>query len=466
MIAAWAEEEFGGAALGDTRLTARLLAVASTLGRRPSASVPEACGDATATTGAYRFFANHAVDPAAILASHVQTTQQRLAVVPLVLAVQDTTLLDWTPHPATTGLGPLAGRAQQGLVAHSTLAFTPEGVPLGVLAQDVWARDGTTCGQLPDQHQRPLAEKESHTWLTSLAAVSAVRQQCPTTQFVSVGDRAADGYARFIAPRPTGVGLLVRATQDRATATPGGRLQAVVAAAPVTATATVAVPARGDQPPRTATLTVRWSPVTRRPPRHRTAEHLTPVTMWAVLAREEPPPPGAAAIAWLLLTTVAVTSPADALERRAWYARRWGSEVWHTILKRGCRIEARQLQTAARLPCCLTIYSVSAWRILWTTLLARVEPDLPCLLLLEAAEWQALYCHIQQTTILPRTPPSLRQVVRWLASRGGVLGRPGDGDPGPTILWRGFQHLADLTAMYRLFRPTHPRPPAHMCVKG
>ncbi len=465
MIAAWVEEEFGGVALGDTRLTARLLAVASALGRRPSAALPEACGDATATAGAYRCFAHHAVDPAAILASHVRTTQRRLAAVPLVLAVQDTTLLDWTAHPATTGLGPLAGAAQQGLLAHSTLACTPEGLPLGLLAQDVWARDRLTFGALPDQHRRPVAAKESQKWLTSLAAVGAVRQQCPTTHFVSVGDREADVYDLFLAPRPAGVDLLVRAPQDRATAAPGGRLQAVVAAAPVTATATVAVPARGDQPARTATLRVRWSPVTLRPPRHRAAEHLAPVAVWAVLAREATPPPGAAAVAWLLLTTVPVTNAADALERLAWYACRWGSAVWQKILKSGCRIEARQLQSAARLQRCLTVYSVIAWRILWTTLLARVEPELPGTVLLDAPEWQARYCHIQQTTVLPRRPPALRQAVRWLASLGGFLGRPGDGQPGPTVLWRGFQHLADLTAMYRLFRPARPSPPEHMCVK-
>ncbi len=171
-----------------------------------------------------------------ILASHVQTTQQRL--------------------------GP---------------------VPLERLAQAAWARDAATFGSLPDQHQRPLMEKESHQWLTSLAASRAMRPPCPPTHFVSVGDREADVYDLFVAPRPAGVDLLVRATQDRVTATPGGRLHAVVAAAPVTASATITVPARGDQPARTVTL---------RPPPHRARKALRPVTVWAVLAREEGPPLG------------------------------------------------------------------------------------------------------------------------------------------------------------------------------
>ena len=80
---------------------------------------------------AYRFFDNDYVRAEAVLDSHVQATVQRLQAVPLVLAVQDTTYLDWTDHAATTGLGPLATATHQGLLVHSTLALTPEHVPLG-----------------------------------------------------------------------------------------------------------------------------------------------------------------------------------------------------------------------------------------------------------------------------------------------------------------------------------------------
>jgi hypothetical protein len=36
------------------------------------------------------------------------------------------------------------------------------------------------------------------------------------------------------------------------------------------------------------------------------------------------------------------------------------------------------------------------------------------------------------------------------AHLGGFLGRARDGEPGPTVLWRGLQRLHDFTAMYRL----------------
>src|SRR5262249_10540717 len=87
------------------------------------------------------------------LDSHVDATLRRLASVPLVLAVQDTTELDWSTHPATTGLGPLGHPAQRGLHVHTTLAFTPERVPLGLLAQQVWARDPNTVGKAASQNK-------------------------------------------------------------------------------------------------------------------------------------------------------------------------------------------------------------------------------------------------------------------------------------------------------------------------
>src|SRR3712207_410879 len=124
--------------------------------------------------------------------SHVQATTARLRQVPLVLAVQDTTYLDWTDHPATTGLGPLVSVHQQGLLAHTTLAITPERVPLGLLAQQVWARDPATFAQQPNHKQRRIDEKESQKWLTSLAAVAELRAACPSTQVVSVGDARSE----------------------------------------------------------------------------------------------------------------------------------------------------------------------------------------------------------------------------------------------------------------------------------
>jgi hypothetical protein len=345
--ATWAMTEFGAALLGDARRTARLVRVAETLGARPSASLPDACADRAQLKAAYRFFANDAVEPAALLAPHAEATIARLAQQALVLAVQDTTELDFTHHPATSGLGALSDTSHQGLFVHSTLAFTPDRVPLGVLAQQVWRRDPATLGQQPDHKTRPIAEKESQKWLTSLRAVVAVAARCPATHLVSVGDREADVYDLFLEPRPAGVDLLVRAVQNRRVEAEAGYLWAAVAAAPAATTVSLAVPRQGGRPARTATLTLRWAALTLRAhaSRGRALAQRPGLVVWARRSAHR-----RASRRW----TGGCSLPARRHRRRG--ARPagvvclpLGIEVWHKVLKSGCRIEARQLADAAHL---------------------------------------------------------------------------------------------------------------------
>jgi hypothetical protein len=211
----WAEEEFGLAELGDERRTKRLMELTQRLAKAPMASLPDATGDVALLKAAYRFFGNEEIDVQAILASHIKASYERIQEEAVVLAVQDTSLLDWTQHPATSGLGPLRTDKQQGLVMHSTLAVTPERLALGILSQEAWARGPETFSHLPDRRERPIEDKESHKWLVGLAATNAARLACPQTHFISVGDREADVYDLFLAERSQGVDLLVRAVRDR-----------------------------------------------------------------------------------------------------------------------------------------------------------------------------------------------------------------------------------------------------------
>jgi hypothetical protein len=454
----WAITEFGAAELGDQRHTERLMVTATVVAEHPQASLPEACGAAAQLKGTYRLLENPAVTPQAILASHGQQTLERVRGAPRVLAVQDTTELDYSRHRATTGLGAIGNGYGRGLLVHTTLALTPDGVPQGVLAQETWTRDPAQTGQKHRRKQRPAAEKESQKWLRGLAALNALAARCPQTPFLSVADREADVYELFCAERAANVQLLVRASQDRRVADADetvGRLRATLRAQEA-ATVTVAVPRHGAQPARTALVALRWAPLTLQPPAHRTAEHLPAVAVGAVWAHEEQQPPGAEALDWLLLTTLPVPDQAAAEQVLADYGCRFVIETWHKTLKTGCAIEARQLQSAQALCRGLALYSVIAWRVLYTTLLARATPELPCTVVLAAEEWPALYCAIHHTPQVPPYPPTLAQAVRWIARLGGFLGRTGDGPPGPTVLWRGFQHLADLTAMYQLFAPQAP----------
>jgi hypothetical protein len=453
----WAATEFADADLGDARRTKRLVDLASSLARQPSASLPEATDDPAMLKAAYRFFDTDVILPADMLAPHVQATYDRIRSLPLVLAPQDTSLLDWTHHPATRDLGPLASASHQGLLMHSTLAISPERLPLGLLDQQVWKRDPETFGKQTDHKQRSLEQKESHKWITSLQAVNAARDACPQTHFLSIGDRESDVYDLFLEPRRDGVDVLVRASWDRRVEHDEKYLWATIATAPQVATMQLRVPKKAAQPARLATLRVHCGEITLHPPKARAKEKLAAVRVWAVWAVEDKPPVGVRGLEWLLLTSWAVRDGAGAVEVVDFYACRWGIEVWHRVLKSGCRIEARQLESAARLERCLALYSVIAWRILYATMLARVVPEASCEVLLEEEEWQALWVAVHKRTTLPKQAPRLRQAVRWIAQLGGFLGRKGDGEPGPELLWKGFQHLVDLTAMYHIMRPTSAR---------
>jgi hypothetical protein len=249
------------------------------------------------------------------------------------------------------------------------------------------------------------------------------------------------------------VELLLSAAWDRGVTQPEPSVWAPVAASPVAATLTMQVPRRGARVARTAALTIRGGPLTLCPPRHRQRERLSAVPLWAVQAWEAGPGAGPEPLEGLLWTTCAGHTPAEAIARVDWYTCRWGVAVWQRILQSGWRIDARPLETAARLQRCLPLYSGIAWRIFSATMLGRVVPDAPCTVLLALEEWPALSCALPHTPIPPPAPPSRRQAVRWLAQLGGFVGRRGDGEPGAMVLWRGLHHLTALTTMYCIMRP-------------
>ncbi|MDR3381892.1 hypothetical protein [Cupriavidus basilensis] len=126
------------------------------------------------------------------------------------------------------------------------------------------------------------------------------------------------------------------------------------------------------------------------------------MNVFATHAIEDTPPGGVEPIEWMLLSSVATTTLDDVLERLAWYARRWSIESWHRVPKSGCQVEARQFGSLDRFVRATALFAVISWRILYATLLARIDTDLSCEVLLQPVEWLALCCHTQHTTQLPK----------------------------------------------------------------
>jgi len=450
----WAQEEFAQADLGDHRLVRRCCQLARAFYARPQASLPQACGTRAQAKAAYRFFDNPRVTLQAVLQSHYQATARRLAAEPVVLAVQDTTSLNYSTHPATEMLGLIGSQAEGiiGMLVHSTLTFNLAGTPLGLLDVQCWTRPPEDFGKKHQRYQLPLEAKESVRWLRSLEALEQWQGHCPATRLVSVGDREADIYELFVwaNQKPGRPALLVRAQRDRLLLEAQEHLAEHMARQPVAGQLELKVPRRDSRPGRVALMNVRFAPVELRPPKRK--KGLGPVRVWCVWAQEANAPEGVQPLEWVLLTTWPVEDFDGAVEKLRWYAGRWGIEVFHRVLKSGCQIETRQLAGADRLEACLAIDLVVAWRIYHLTKLGRELPEVPCTVYFEEHEWQALVAYVRQNPEVPDQPPSLQQAVRMVAGLGGFLGRKSDGNPGTETLWLGLQRLDDLAGMYRVLR--------------
>jgi hypothetical protein len=447
----WAEGEFGGCQLPDARLQTRLLTLARDFYARPTAQVAQACASRAKTKAAYRFLDHEQTTMDTLLQPHYRATEARVRAESIVLAVQDTTSLNYTAHAATEGMGPIGSTATgpQGLHLHSTLAFSTQGTPLGFLDVQCWSRDPADFGKKAKRHRVPIEEKESFKWLKSFRAVAAVQARCPDTTLVSVGDRESDLYELFeeAIAHPGGPKLLVRAEHNRQLQDEQQRLWQTMQSRPVDGIQVLQVPRQGSRVARVAHLSVRYATVRLLAP---TGHNGPAIPVWAILAQEQGAPEGVKPLEWMLLTTVPVTCFEQATEKLMWYARRWGIEVLHRTLKSGCRIEQRQLGQADRIEACLAIDLVVAWRIYYLNKLGREVPQAPCTVYFEEDEWKALFVFTTKNPIVPAQPPSLRDAIRRVATLGGFLGRNSDGEPGTQTLWLGLQRLNDIVAMWRV----------------
>ena len=440
----------------DIRLKERLIRLVEQLSQKPTASVPLACGNWAQTKASYRFWDNKKVEVDEIIAAHQASTLDRAKDEEIILAIQDTTDLDFTHHPNTAGLGHLDAKYLRGLKVHSTLAVNTAGVPLGILAQEIWARDSKTIGKKHQRKQKETQEKESQRWLD--AERKTVKNRRPGQTIITVADREADIFDLFSQVVAGDGKFLIRACHNRCVDSELSYLIPTIEAEPIAGYTTVDIGRNPVNAARDARLSIQFMTTEIYSPAGRTkAQSAPPVTVNVILATEVDSPEGVEPIRWLLLTTLAVDSVAAAMTCIRYYTLRWLIERYHYTLKSGCQLEELQLETADRIKRAFVTYSLVAWRLLWLTYQSRLEPDASCECILDPDEWQALACHHLGQGEPPVKPPTLSEAVLMLARLGGFLARRGDGVPGVKTIWRGFSRLTDLVAMWRLLhQPPHP----------
>ena len=455
--------EVGGVDLSDRRLDRRVLKVTEQLAKSPTAPINEACGDWASTQAAYRLFNNPKATPQALIEPHVQATVQRMSACQgPVLVLQDTVFFSYGTHPKTRGLGPIGESNEagnRGLIMHNALALTSAGVPLGLLSQNIWARKEVPEGEgYQEKIERlqctAIEEKESAKWLIALRETVARTPRSVTV--ITIADRESDFFEFLTQATELRANFLIRARTDRRLifedSEGAASMIEALAGVPALGNLTVQIPGNGSRRARTAHLEVRTARVTIMPPqRRRQAKEsgsTEPITVNLIGATEHTPAEGTEAVSWVLLTNRPIPDFAAAAEKIEWYSRRWNIETWHKVLKSGCKVEDCLLEEASRLKRYLTLFSIIAVRLMHVTYRARAQPEVPATEVFSREEIEALHVRVHKT-LPPPDPPTLRDTVRLLGRLGGHLGRKGDGEPGVTVLWRGWLRLYEYVEILR-----------------
>jgi len=434
----WARETFGAVQLRDVRRTQRAVGLAAALLRRPQASLPEQLCAPAALKAAYRLLGEADVTYQHLLTPHWEQTRQAAGAQPVVLMVQDTSTIDYTHHPKTTGLGPIGDGRGKGYLLQSVLAVLPAPRQvLGLAHLEPFLRESAPPQTSAQRKQR---DRESLVWVR---AVQAVGSPPAGVQWVHVGDRGSDFFEFFAACRTQHTDFLVRAAQDRCVQDEQGERDHLVQLArrlPAQAARTLKVRAKAGQPQREAQLRIAYAPTTLLPPRHADVrgERPEPLSGWVVRVWEVDAPAAVTEpVEWVLVTSVPTQTTAAAWERVEWYRCRWLCEDYHQCLKTGCSLEKRHLHTGAALMRLLGLVAPVAICLLQMREWARHNPSQ----LARAALPRELVEVVAALAGLSPEQLTVEQFFRAVAQQGGYLGRKNGRPPGWQTLWRGWLYV-------------------------
>lgn len=450
------------------RLRLRAITIGIAMTERPGAAMTSAFDDWKETRNAYNFFDNKRMSLKTLLDPPTRALALKLRELPegrTMLHVRDTSEINLSHLPAMTGLGSIGNPENRGLFIHPGLVVDTEGVPVGVLGVQTWTRPVEERGKVDTRRSRSFEEKESLRWWTDIERAEEKVQR--PGLLLHVGDRESDIYELFARCQAAGYRLLARAAQDRRVEGEHRLLWDHMEALPECAEhhAVEVAPRRATkdkpaQPARTATVAIRFGPVTLRAPHQAQGS----VPAWAILAREVDPPEGVEPLEWLLLTLDPITTEEEAWTRVTWYGFRWVIEEFFKVLKSQCRVEARQFESLETFEVSLGMSMLTAVKLLELTKRARVDPEQPASTVLSTDEERVLVEHAE--TYRGRAPAPLRlgEAVTLIAMLGGYKARSCDGPPGWSTLGKGYQRLCSMVDGYQLALrrppPRRGRPPA------
>jgi hypothetical protein len=443
----WIEAELTGCRFPDARLGDRLRKLLEGVTGAVGKSLPMACQDWANTKAAYRFLDNDRVSEGAILEGHFRATADRFAAADgPILVLHDTTDFSYQRSArekigftGKTNCGrDKAGRLRQhtvcGLLMHSSLVVTLDGLPLGLSAIKFWTRQkfkGTTALKRKVNPTRiPIEQKESYRWLENIR--QSTERLADAGRCVHIGDRESDIFELFCLAEELGASFLVRTCVDRLAGDGGYTIAKEMADAPLKGVHTIEVFDK-DRRPTIAKLELRYRRIKVLPPIGKQKRYPS-LDLTVIHARERGEPENRARIDWKLITNLPVRSRSDAVEKLSWYAMRWKIEVFHKILKSGCRAEEAKLRTAERLVKLIAVFCIMSWRIFWMTMLTRAAPNAPPEAALTTLEVRILDRLVPDKDMLRRRQEPLGSYLTKVAKLGGYLARKKDPPPGNIVM--------------------------------
>jgi hypothetical protein len=457
----WIDQELEECTFVDERLGKRFRTLLEQLSDGTGESIPMACQDWANTKAAYRFFSNERVNEGDILAGHFQATRERFAKAEgPILVLQDTSefsyqrekpeLIGFTRRVKSYGgYGEPETRTVCGILMHSSLAVTTEGLPLGLAAIKFWTRKkfvGRHALNKPNPTRVPIEAKESIRWLENLRQSTALFED--PDRCVHIGDRESDIYELFCEAQKLGTHFIIRACVDRMAG--DGHHTIADEMSDVRVKGLHRVETRDKKGKvREAVLELRYRRTRVLPPWGKYKRY-SPLTLTIIHAQERDTPDGCEGIDWKLITDFHISSKEEAIEKLSWYALRWKIEVFHNILKSGCKAEESKLRTAERLVNLIATFCIMSWRIFWMTMVNRSASDAPPKIALTQLEIEILDRLVKDKDSLTVKRKALSHYLTKIARLGGYLARANDPPPGNMVMWRGLARLTDIEVGFAL----------------
>lgn len=444
----WAQSIFQRAKLGDVRRTKRLVQLAAQLAAHTGQSIVQSLSSSADIEAAYRFVRNEHISPAAIAEAGFAATVQACGSFDCLLALEDTTSLEFTHPSVVEELGHTTShKHSSGLEAHTVLLFAPKAQQVvGLIEQHRWARDREAYGQKKQRAKRDYEQKESYKWQRASAAM-ATRLGPQMQKVISVCDREADiiEYLRF--KTDTQQRFIVRSMQSRCIEEDQHKLYAFSETLQSAGERMVQVQQKGGRKARVAHCDIRFAPITVKVPANKTGQS---VPLFYVGCQEKDIADG---LCWHLLTTEVVTTAEQAQQILDYYERRWLIEDFHKSWKTGgTQVEDLRLQSKDNLERMIVILAFIATRIQQLRCyagLAEQAKKRPCDSLLSPLAWKLLWLKTEKSQ-----PPEQVPSVHWAYLRLGKLAGWNDskrsGIVGWERLWQGWFKLQTILEGYQL----------------